>query len=62
MCLARNTTSTTRKLYGESTTGPLKEGANAVVLQPDVAKAFRDSVAVNDALRVLLRFPVRPGV
>jgi hypothetical protein len=32
----------------------LKEGANVVVLDPDVAKAFRDSAAVNDALRALL--------
>ncbi len=32
----------------------LKEGANVVVLEPDVAKAFRNSAAVNDALRVLL--------
>ncbi len=32
----------------------LKEGANVVVLEPDVAKAFRDSASVNDALRVLL--------
>jgi hypothetical protein len=32
----------------------LKEGANVVVLEPDVAKAFRDSAAVNDALRALL--------
>jgi hypothetical protein len=32
----------------------VKEGANVVVLEPDVAKAFRDSEAVNDALRVLL--------
>jgi hypothetical protein len=32
----------------------LKEGANVVVLEPDVAKAFRDSAAVNDALRLLL--------
>jgi len=31
-----------------------KEGANVVVLEPDVAKAFRDSAAVNDALRALL--------
>jgi hypothetical protein len=28
--------------------------ANVVVLEPDVAKAFRDSAAVNDALRALL--------
>lgn len=33
----------------------LKEGANVVVLDPDVAKAFRDSETVNDALRTLLR-------
>jgi hypothetical protein len=32
----------------------LKEGANVVVLEPDVAKAFPDSAAVNDALRALL--------
>lgn len=29
----------------------VQEGANVVVLEPDVAKAFRDSTAVNDALR-----------
>jgi len=33
----------------------LKEGANVVVLDPDVAEAFRDSAAVNEALRSLLR-------
>ncbi len=33
----------------------LKEGSNAVVLEPDVAKAFPDSAAVNDALRVVLK-------
>jgi hypothetical protein len=32
----------------------LKEGANIVVLEPDVAKAFRTSAAVNAALRSLL--------
>ncbi len=32
----------------------LKEGANVVVLEPDIAKAFPDSAAVNDALRSLL--------
>jgi hypothetical protein len=32
----------------------LKEGSNVVVLDPDVAKAFRDSVSVNEALRSLL--------
>ncbi len=29
-------------------------GSNVVVLDPDVAKAFPDSAAVNDALRALL--------
>lgn len=32
----------------------LKEGANVIVLEPDVAKAFRNSAAVNEALRSLL--------
>jgi len=33
----------------------LKEGTNVIVLEPDVAKAFRSSAAVNEALRSLLR-------
>ncbi len=33
----------------------LSEKTNVVVLDPDVAKAFRGSVAVNEALRSLLR-------
>jgi len=33
----------------------LREGANVVVLDPDVARAFRSSAAVNEALRSLLR-------
>ena len=37
-----------------------KEGANVIVLDPDVAKAFRDSKEVNDALRSLLKGP-RPS-
>jgi hypothetical protein len=32
----------------------LKEEANVVVLEPDVAKVFGDSSAVNEALRLLL--------
>ena len=31
-----------------------EEGANIVVLEPDVAKAFNTSTAVNEALRALL--------
>jgi hypothetical protein len=30
------------------------EGSNVVVLDPDVAKAFPDAAAVNDALRELV--------
>jgi hypothetical protein len=30
-------------------------GSNVVVLDPDVAEAFKDSIAVNDALRAVLR-------
>jgi hypothetical protein len=33
----------------------LKEGANVAVLEPDLAKVFRSSAAVNEALRSLLR-------
>jgi hypothetical protein len=32
----------------------LNEGANVAVLEPDIAKAFPDSTAVNNALRSLL--------
>ncbi len=32
----------------------MQEGSNIVVLEPDVAEAFQDSAAVNDALRSLL--------
>jgi hypothetical protein len=32
----------------------IKEGANVVVLEPDLAKVFHGSAAVNDALRSLL--------
>ena len=33
----------------------IREGANVAVLEPDVARAFRSSAAVNQALRSLLR-------
>ncbi len=39
---------------GKSYRRLLKEGANVVVLDPDVAKVFRSSAAVNEALRSLL--------
>jgi hypothetical protein len=31
-----------------------EDNENIVILEPDVAKAFHDSAAVNDALRLLL--------
>ncbi len=32
----------------------IEEGANVIVLDPDLAKSFSDSVTVNEALRSLL--------
>ncbi len=32
----------------------LSEGSNVVVLEPDIAKVFRDSASVNETLRSLL--------
>jgi hypothetical protein len=32
----------------------LDEGSNVVILAPDIAKTFRDSASVNEALRSLL--------
>lgn len=45
--------------YSKATRGKyykhlLKEGANVVMLEPDLAEIFVDSSAVNDALRLLL--------
>lgn len=39
----------------------LQEGANIVVLEPDVARAFGDSAAVNKALRSFLDLRTRPS-
>jgi hypothetical protein len=44
----------TKAVRGKYCERLLKEGANVVVLEPDVAKAFGDSAAVNEALRSLL--------
>lgn len=33
----------------------ISKGANVAILEPDVAKAFRTSAAVNEALRSLLQ-------
>ena len=33
----------------------IEEGANVAVLEPEIAKAFNSSAAVNDALRSLLK-------
>jgi len=32
----------------------LDEGSNVVILEPDIARAFHDSISVNKALRSLL--------
>jgi len=32
----------------------LEEGSNVAILDPDIAKSFRDSASVNEALRSLL--------
>jgi hypothetical protein len=34
----------------------IEEGSNIIVLEPDVAKVFKDSAGVNEALRSLLDF------
>ena len=44
-----------KAVRGKYTQRLLKEGSNIVVLEPDVARAFRGSAAVNDALRSLLQ-------
>lgn len=36
-----------------------REGTNVIVLDPDVAKVFRDARAVNNALRLLVSGPMR---
>ena len=37
------------------------EGSNVIVLDPDVAEAFPDGRAVNEALRVLARAMKKPS-
>jgi hypothetical protein len=37
------------------------EGSNVVVLSPDVAKIFRTSESVNEALRTLVRVGRKPS-
>jgi hypothetical protein len=46
----------TKAARGKYSKRLLKEGANVVVLEPDVAKAFSSSANVNKALRSLLDF------
>ena len=45
----------TKAVRGKYSRRLIREGANVAVLEPDVAAAFRDSAAVNDALRSLLQ-------
>jgi hypothetical protein len=53
--LAPSTPSTIAAVRGKYYLRLLKEGANLVVLEPDVARVFRTSGAVNEALRSLLK-------
>ena len=39
---------------------PYKKGTNVVLLEPDVARFFRDSAAVNEALRQFVAEHGRP--
>ena len=51
---AEYTVDYTKAVRGKYYRRLIKEGANVVVLEPDVANAFRDSASVNAALRSLL--------
>ena len=42
-----------RAPYGERLRAPVRDGA--IALDPDVARVFRDSEAVNEALRLVIR-------
>jgi hypothetical protein len=44
----------TRSVRGKYFKRLLEEGANVVVLEPDVAEVFNDSASVNKALRSLI--------
>lgn len=52
MICVPNTTS--RRPYKASIIDAYQEGTNIVLLEPDVARAFRDSASVNRALRLLM--------
>lgn len=41
--------------------GRYREGTNLVLLAPDVAKAFPDADAVNEALRLVIQLSKVPG-
>lgn len=43
-----------RAVRGKYAKRLLREGSNVILLEPDVARTFGDSAAVNDALRSLL--------
>jgi hypothetical protein len=44
----------TKAIRGKYYRRLLQEGSNVVILDPDIAKSFPDSNAVNEALRSLL--------
>ena len=43
-----------KAIHGKYRRELLMEGSNVIVLEPDIAKSFPDSTAVNEALRSLL--------
>lgn len=45
----------TKAVRGKYYKRVLKEGTNIAILEPDIAKAFPNSAAVNDALRLVLQ-------
>jgi hypothetical protein len=50
-----------KAVWGKSARKLLKEGANIVVIQPDVFEVFPDSASVNDALRSLIELSKKAG-
>lgn len=44
-----------KAVRGKYAHSPISDGANVVILDPDVARAFRSSAAVSEAIRALIR-------
>lgn len=50
-----------KAVWGKSAKKLLEEGANIVVIQPDVFAVFPDSASVNEALRSLIELSKKAG-